>query len=145
MIYRYFRSEDSQASYLVIPVGNVTAETELTYEYGVRNKSNNPTPPSSEGQKVPQLMIDGKPHLLFQLQIEYTGRDGSRCMRVITEAKPITRDRKEAERGGGNEEGEKIPFYFPFSPSLSSLPLFPPSLSFLYPSLCSPPQTYTWV
>lgn len=50
-------------------------------------------------KEVAPLTIDGKPHLPFQLQIEYTGLDGSRCMRVITQAKPITRDRGVAERG----------------------------------------------
>ena len=33
---RYFRSEERKESVLVIPVGSVTAQTELTYEYGVR-------------------------------------------------------------------------------------------------------------
>ena len=48
---------------------------------------------------VAPLLVDGKPHLPFQLQIEYTGQDGSRCMRVITQAKPITTDRGVAEKG----------------------------------------------
>lgn len=120
---RYFRSEERQESVLVIPVGNVTAETELTYEYGARSRSkkspastgktspaHKPSPaatggasPVSTSTKVPPLMKEGKPHLPFQLQIEYTGRDGSRCMRVISEAKPITRDRNEAERGEWRE------------------------------------------
>ena len=51
------------------------------------------------GTEVPPLLVDGRPHLPFQLQIEYTGIDGSRCMRVITQAKPITTDRKVAEKG----------------------------------------------
>lgn len=38
MFTRYFRTEESKESVLVIPVGNVTAQTELTYEYGVRRK-----------------------------------------------------------------------------------------------------------
>ena len=41
---RYFRSEESGDSLLTIPVGNVTADTELTYEYGVRTGSNRPPP-----------------------------------------------------------------------------------------------------
>lgn len=115
---RYFRREESQESVLVIPVGNVTADTELTYEYGARSRSkkspastggasptSKPSPggasPVSTSTKVPPLMKEGKPHLPFQLQIEYTGRDGSRCMRVISEAKPVTRDRDEAERSEG--------------------------------------------
>ena len=50
--------------------------------------------------EVAPLMVDGQPHLPFQLQIEYTAQDGSRCMRVITQAKPITTDRHVAEKGG---------------------------------------------
>ena len=45
------------------------------------------------------MSIDGKPHLPFQLQIEYTAQDGSMNRRVITEAKPITKEREIAERG----------------------------------------------
>ena len=40
---RYFRTEESKESVLVIPVGNVTAQTELTYEYGVRRKGRRQT------------------------------------------------------------------------------------------------------
>jgi len=37
---RYFRHDDYQnASCVTIQVGNVTADTELTYEYGIRTKS----------------------------------------------------------------------------------------------------------
>ena len=52
-----------------------------------------------KGPDVAPLLVDGKPHLPFQLQIEYTGQDGSRCMRVITQAKPTTTDRGVAEKG----------------------------------------------
>ncbi len=45
----YFRSEDSQESMLLIPVGNVTADTELTYEYGSRTKKNRPSVKGSTG------------------------------------------------------------------------------------------------
>ena len=55
--------------------------------------------PSGGDSRVAPLKIDGKNHLPFQLQIEYTGKDGSRCVRVITQAKPVTRDRDVAERG----------------------------------------------
>ncbi len=87
-------------------MGNVTAETELTYEYGVRKKAKKKAASPGGGASVtsdtpnaPPLQVDGKPHLPFQLQVEYTSRDGSRLMRVITDAKPITRDRTAAERG----------------------------------------------
>lgn len=36
--YRYFRTEDTRESVICDIVGNVTAETELTYEFGVRKK-----------------------------------------------------------------------------------------------------------
>lgn len=42
-VCRYFRTEESKESVLVIPVGNVTAQTELTYEYGVRRKGGRQT------------------------------------------------------------------------------------------------------
>lgn len=48
---------------------------------------------------VPPQMVDGQPHLPFQLQIEYTNSDGDRCLRVITKTKPVTQDRKLAEKG----------------------------------------------
>lgn len=59
-----------------------------------------------EGVRVPPLMVEGKPHLPFQLQIEYTAQDGSRCMRVITQAKPITTNRDLAEKGMLGEHQE---------------------------------------
>jgi len=50
-------------------------------------------------KRLPPLKIGGKDCLPFQLQIEYTGKDGSLCVRVISQAKPITTDRDVAERG----------------------------------------------
>ena len=47
----------------------------------------------------PPLMVDGKECLPFQLQISYTSLDGAQCNRVITQAKPITKNRQEAEAG----------------------------------------------
>lgn len=54
---------------------------------------------SPKNKRVPPLKINGKDHLPFQLQIEYTGKDGSRCVRVLTQAKPVTKDRDLAEKG----------------------------------------------
>ena len=45
----YFRTEESKDSVLTIPVGNVTADTELSYEYGVRNKKKEQTSPPTQG------------------------------------------------------------------------------------------------
>ena len=49
--------------------------------------------------EVPPLMINGKPHSPFQLQIEYTTLDGDRCLRVITQTKPVTKYKNVADRG----------------------------------------------
>ena len=38
----YFRTEETGESMLLIPVGNVTADTELSYEYGARTTKNQP-------------------------------------------------------------------------------------------------------
>ena len=184
--YRYFRTEDTRESVICDIVGNVTAETELTYEFGVRKKipPKDPPPPAAAAatgeymfslsmyvsslvssktastspskqaveskpalesleaakdvwrgwkadsdtsiqqqkdrqrttettlgassdaaakgnlaSEVPPLMIDGQPHLPFQLQIEYTSLDGDRCLRVITQTKPVTKERSVADKG----------------------------------------------
>lgn len=47
----------------------------------------------------PPLMIDGKENLPFQLFITYTSREGAESMRVISRAKPVTKNRDEAENG----------------------------------------------
>ncbi len=48
---------------------------------------------------TPTLMINGQANYPFQLQIEYTSLDGDKCLRVITQTKPLTKDRELAERG----------------------------------------------
>ena len=54
---------------------------------------------SDESKATPSpLIISGQVHLPFQLQIRYTDQDGSRCMRVSTFAKPVTSNKKTAER-----------------------------------------------
>ena len=50
LIHRYFRTEETGDSMLIIPVGNVTADTELTYEYGVRTKKNPSIPGKDKGK-----------------------------------------------------------------------------------------------
>ena len=50
VVHRYFRTEESKESVLVIPVGSVTAQTELTYEYGVRSKGRKHTEKAGEGK-----------------------------------------------------------------------------------------------
>ena len=56
---------------------------------------------SSDGSPIfdTPVMVDGVPHLPFQLQTEYTGMDGSKLLRVVTKLKPITQERETAEKG----------------------------------------------
>ena len=51
LIHRYFRTEETGDSVLMIPVGNVTADTELTYEYGVRTEKNHSATTTSDQEK----------------------------------------------------------------------------------------------
>ena len=101
---RFFQtggSEDS-TSVLNVPVGNVNGNTELTYEFGVKNTSAKPTvgdDKTNTSQSIPGLMIEGTHHMPFQLQIKYTDSDGAQCMRVLTQARPITSDREVAKQG----------------------------------------------
>ena len=57
------------------------------------------TPTVVESSSTPPLILEGKPHLPFQLQTEYTTTDGSVLVRVITKVKPVTEDRQLAEKG----------------------------------------------
>jgi len=103
-VCRFFQtggSEDS-TSVLNVPVGNVNGNTELTYEFGVKNTSAKPTvgdDKANTSQSIPGLMIEGTHHMPFQLQIKYTDSDGAQCMRVLTQARPVTSDRKVAKQG----------------------------------------------
>lgn len=45
------------------------------------------------------VMVGGVPHLPFQLLTEYTSKDGSKLLRVVTKLKPVTQERKTAEKG----------------------------------------------
>jgi len=62
--------------------GNVFADTEITFEYKVKDLG-----------KCQSTDID----LPFQVQIYYTKLDGVKCIRTITEVKKITFDRKKSE------------------------------------------------
>uniref|UniRef100_A0A6A7G8Q6 Sec23/Sec24 trunk domain containing protein n=2 Tax=Hirondellea gigas TaxID=1518452 RepID=A0A6A7G8Q6_9CRUS len=64
-------------------IGNVTKETEIFFEYSIR-----------KDEMVRWKHLSGLP---FQVQIQYTRLDGSRCIRVITQVKEITHSKEEAE------------------------------------------------
>ncbi len=65
-------------------IGNVTRESNLTFEYGIRS--------NFKKEEFNQLKA-----LPFQLQIRYTRLDGMKCMRTISKSQPVTFDRKVAE------------------------------------------------
>ena len=48
---------------------------------------------------VDPVMINGQINYPFQLQIEYTSLEGDKCLRVITQTKPLTNNRELAEKG----------------------------------------------
>lgn len=61
----YFRTEETAESMLLIPVGNVTADTELTYEYGTRTKKNQPktNPDGDDRQGGKSIIVSLIPHV----------------------------------------------------------------------------------
>jgi len=63
-------------------LGNVTKDSQITFEFGI-DKDYKPTTELSE--------------LPFQLQIRFTTLEGTKCIRSITRAQPITKDRAVAE------------------------------------------------
>ncbi|XP_062566658.1 circularly permutated Ras protein 1-like [Saccostrea cucullata] len=118
----FFYYEETEASKVVRNVGNVTASTEVTFEYGVRcqsdtNQGKAPVIPEESGQgeqasggeKKPQAEggrqeeametnQDDLKELPFQLVVKYTDTEGATALRVLTQSRPITYDRREAER-----------------------------------------------
>ncbi|CAH1778659.1 unnamed protein product [Owenia fusiformis] len=115
----YFRNEASKQSKTVRQVGNVTRDTEITFEYGVRSKpqSNQPAAtvaeeesmetdqatqegataaPSNSNQSA--VLDDDLTELPFQLQINYTDTNGAQALRVLSMVKPVTKDRNVAEK-----------------------------------------------
>ncbi|CAM9197262.1 unnamed protein product [Chrysoparadoxa australica] len=63
-------------------VGNVTKESEVSFEYN-----------SKEGIELPP----GTDSVPFQVQLRYTKRDGTKCLRVMTQNQKITRSQEKAE------------------------------------------------
>jgi len=76
--------EDTKQNRIVQHFGNITKSSEVTFEYGV-NKENS-------------KFTEGKKSLPFQVQINYTKVNGTKCIRVISDSKPLTNDRNVAEK-----------------------------------------------
>ena len=70
---------------LLIPVGNVTADTELTYEYGVRTEKNRPAQtstaaaatdedtPKSKGTATTKYVVNGSTFTFYFLNRSWKG------------------------------------------------------------------------
>jgi len=69
-------------------VGNATADSEMSIEYQVK--------PKAERQKIGVDM--DLEELPFQVQITYTNLKGDVCLRVISQNRPVTREKAVAER-----------------------------------------------
>lgn len=67
-------------------VGNVTADSDITFEYGVKSRA----------ERAAAGLTSDLPYLPFQVQIRYTKLNGMKCIRLISQAKPMTRDRATA-------------------------------------------------
>jgi hypothetical protein len=79
--------EDVSGNVLERQIGNVTGSSEISFEFSTKRTEQLAQLGVAEGAEVP-----------FQTQIWFTRQDGSRCMRVITHAKPLTANVSTAER-----------------------------------------------
>jgi uncharacterized ubiquitin-like protein YukD len=70
--------------------GNVTADSEMTFEYNVKSIEDLKMATEFDISKLVQLP--------FQTQIEFTKLDGMKCIRVITKVQEVSNDRKEVEK-----------------------------------------------
>jgi hypothetical protein len=91
-----FRKEDENAlsedkTLLVRELGNVTEDHEFTFEYGLK--------PMNELLEMEDLDLTQIKEFPFQAQISYTGLDGNKYIRVVTNMQSISNDREELEKG----------------------------------------------
>ncbi|CAM9853394.1 unnamed protein product, partial [Sphacelaria rigidula] len=101
-------------------VGNVTRDTELSFEYQVRSRAEREAlgidtanflsssvdssgPPATTAASAASACGSGKKkkdksaHLPFQVQIRYTRPNGMKCVRVLTKTQRVTKDKRTAE------------------------------------------------
>jgi len=90
-----FRNEDparlsEDRSVLVKELGNVTEDTEFTFEYRLKSLKE-----LIKMDDVDLLKIQNFP---FQAQITYFSLDGSKHVRIITKAQSVSNDRDQLEK-----------------------------------------------
>lgn len=71
-------------------LGNVTLDTEITFEYTLK--------PISELAKMDDIDLTKIDRFPFQTQITYKALDGSKCIRVITSEQKVSNEREELEQ-----------------------------------------------
>jgi len=78
-----FRHEKNADNFKAIrEIGNVTQESTITFEYFPKNKEE----------------LKGVKEVCFQVQIQFTKLDGSKCVRIMSKRVEVTHDRIEAEK-----------------------------------------------
>lgn len=90
-----FRNEDplnlsEDKTLMVRDQGNVTEETEITFEYRLKSLK--------ELVKMEDLDLTLIQNFPFQAQITYNALDGSKCVRIISNQQLISHDREGLER-----------------------------------------------
>ena len=90
-----FRNEDpmnlsADKSLMVRNQGNVTEETEITFEYRLKS--------IKELVKMEEIDLTKITKFPFQAQITYNALDGSKCVRVLTSEQSISDNREEMEK-----------------------------------------------
>lgn len=105
----YIRNDTSKSSRAVKEVGNVSKGSEITFEYGVRRTSSKSSASTnaagnseaaaagSSSASGSELKQDQLNELPFQVHISYIDLEGAKAVRVLTQTKPITKERKQAE------------------------------------------------
>merc|ERR1712137_434786 len=81
--------ENENRNWIVKDLGNVRADTELSFQYGFRSK-----------EECDLTNIDEIP---FQVQIMYTRPDGAQCLRVAGASITVTDNRTQAEKNANLE------------------------------------------
>ena len=90
-----FRNEDdcdlsANKSLLTREVGNVTEDSEITFEYRVKDQA--------ELEKMEGFDIEKLEVIPFQTIIEYTKLDGMKCIRTITKVQKVTNDADQVKK-----------------------------------------------
>lgn len=90
-----FRNEDPDSlsadmTLMVRDIGNVTEETEITFEYTLKK--------IRELARMEDIDLTKIKAFPFQAQIEFTALDGSKCIRVITDTQTISSNKEELQR-----------------------------------------------